>query len=101
MMRNSQDKLMAVLGFFPGHLSNHTNGLDLHSLNSFRGMFLFPLISMHFAHLFIQQKFVNGNFPGGSVVKSLPSNAGDTSLIPGRGSKIPPAEWKAKPMCPN
>ena len=29
------------------------------------------------------------DFPGGPVVKNLPSNAGDAGLIPGRGSKIP------------
>ena len=32
-------------------------------------------------------------FPGGPVVKDLPSNAGDAGLIPGWGIKIPnPAE---------
>ena len=31
------------------------------------------------------------NFPGGPVVKNLPSNAGDVSLIPGQGTKIPHA----------
>ena len=29
--------------------------------------------------------------PGGPVVKNLPSNARDMSLIPGRGTKIPHA----------
>ena len=29
-----------------------------------------------------------GDFPGGPVVKNLPSNAGDTGLIPGRETKI-------------
>ena len=32
-----------------------------------------------------------GDFPGGPVVKNLPSNAGDTGSIPGRGTKIPHA----------
>ena len=31
------------------------------------------------------------DFPGGPVVKNLPSNAGDTGLIPGWGTKIPHA----------
>ena len=31
------------------------------------------------------------DFPGGPVVKNLPSNAGNTSSIPGRGTKIPHA----------
>ena len=29
------------------------------------------------------------DFPGGPVVKNLPSNAEDTGSIPGRGTKIP------------
>ena len=33
----------------------------------------------------------DGDFPGGPVVQNLPSNAGDTGLIPGRGTKIPHA----------
>ena len=32
-----------------------------------------------------------GDFPGGPVVKNLPSNTGDMSLIPNRGTKIPHA----------
>ena len=30
-----------------------------------------------------------GGFPGGPVVKTLPSNTGDLALIPGQGAKIP------------
>ena len=36
--------------------------------------------------------FKNGpqqDFPGGKVVKNLPSNAGDSGSIPGWGTKIP------------
>ena len=29
-----------------------------------------------------------GDFPGGPVIKSLPSNAGGAGSIPGRGAKI-------------
>ena len=32
-----------------------------------------------------------GDFPGGPVVKNLPSNAGDVGLISGQGTKIPHA----------
>ena len=32
-----------------------------------------------------------GDFPGGPVVKNLPSNAGAAGLIPGSGTKIPRA----------
>ena len=32
------------------------------------------------------------NFPGGPLVKSLPSNAGDTGSIPGWGMKITQTE---------
>ena len=31
------------------------------------------------------------DFPGGPMVKNLPSNAGDVGLIPGQGTKIPHA----------
>ena len=37
--------------------------------------------------------FVFRDFPGGPVVKTLPSNAGDVSLILGWGAKIPHAMW--------
>ena len=33
------------------------------------------------------------DFPGGPVVKTLPSNAGGAGLIPGWGAKIPRASW--------
>ena len=32
-------------------------------------------------------------FPGGSGVKTSPSNAGGVGSIPGRGTKIPHAPW--------
>ena len=34
-----------------------------------------------------------GDFPGGPVVKTLPSNARDAGLIPGQGAKILYALW--------
>ena len=34
---------------------------------------------------FIDQLFRNGGFPGGTVVESLPANAGDTGSSPGLG----------------
>ena len=37
------------------------------------------------------------DFPGGSVVKNLPSNAGDAGLIPGQGTKIPHATRQLRP----
>ena len=33
-------------------------------------------------------KVRDGDFPGGLVVKTLPSNAGSTGLLPGQGAKI-------------
>ena len=35
----------------------------------------------------------NGDFPGGPVVKTLPSNAGGAVSIPGQGAVIPHASW--------
>ena len=37
------------------------------------------------------------DFPGGPVVKNLPSNAGDAGSIPGWGTKIPHAEGQLTP----
>ena len=37
------------------------------------------------------------DFPGSSVVKNPPSNAGDVCLIPGRGTKIPHAVGQLSP----
>ena len=37
------------------------------------------------------------DFPGGPVVKNPPSNAGDTGLIPGQGTKIPHAMGQLSP----
>ena len=37
------------------------------------------------------------DFPGGPVVKTLPSNAGDVGSIPGHGAVIPCASWPKKP----
>ena len=38
-----------------------------------------------------------GDFPDGPVVKNPPSNAGDVSAIPGRGTKIPHAAGQQSP----
>ena len=37
------------------------------------------------------------DFPGGPVVKNLPSNAGDAGSIPGQGTKIPHAAGQQSP----
>ena len=37
-----------------------------------------------------------GDFPGGRVVKTSPSNAGGVGSIPDRGAKIPHASWPKK-----
>ena len=74
-------------------------------------MFIVPLINLsdyrecsaknsegygeNYFHTPILQKI--RDFPGGPVVKNLPSNAGDTSSIPGRGSKIPHAAEQLSP----
>ena len=51
------------------------------------------------------RKGETGDFPGGPVVKNLPSNAGDVGSITGRGTKIPHAAGQqslrttTEPMC--
>ena len=47
-------------------------------------------------HSDIQRVQTNMGFPGGSVVKHLPANAGDLSLIP--GSRRPPGEENGNPL---
>ena len=37
------------------------------------------------------------DFPAGSVVKNLPSNAGDAGSIPGQGTKIPQTKEQLSP----
>ena len=37
------------------------------------------------------------DFPGGSVVKTSPSNAVGVGSIPGQGAKIPHASWPKNP----
>ena len=41
-----------------------------------------------------QQQFNGRGYPGGSVLKKLPANAGDECLIPGSGREIP---WTEEP----
>ena len=41
--------------------------------------------------------FHSRDFPGGPVVKNLPSKAGDTGSIPGWGTKIPHATGQLNP----
>ena len=37
------------------------------------------------------------DFPGGPVVKTLPSSTGVVGLIPGQGAKMPHASWPKRP----
>ena len=44
------------------------------------------------------QKEKKGGFPGGTVVESLPANAGDTGSSPGLGrSHMPQSSWACEP----
>ena len=42
-------------------------------------------------------ELTNGDFPGGSVVKNPPSNAGDMGSTPGWGTRIPHAMEQLSP----
>ena len=44
-------------------------------------------------------KIKTGDFPSCPVVKNPPSNAGDTGLIPGWGTKIPHASGQLSLRC--
>ena len=73
-----------------------TQRLSLSNITKYNG-----LGGLHNNHLFShsegwksQIKMWQGwDFPGGPVVKNLPSNAEDMGLIPGRGIKIPHVSW--------
>ena len=43
-------------------------------------------------------KTIYWNFPGGPVVKNLPSNVRDVGSIPGQGTKIPHAVGQLNPV---
>ena len=47
--------------------------------------------------IFSTTQELSGDSPGGPVVKNPPSNAGDMSLIPGRGTEIPCAVEQLNP----
>ena len=51
---------------------------------------------MPFLCIHMGQKFHLGDFRGGPVVKTSPSNAGGVSSIPGWGAKTPRASWPKK-----
>ena len=60
----------------------------LEKISSFppRLLYLFDCVGSslwHAGSFFLSCTHVNSCFPGGSVVKKLPANAGDTGLIPG------------------
>ena len=44
-------------------------------------------------YLCYYQKEIDWDFPGGPVVKTSPSNAGNAGSIPGQGAKIPQVSW--------
>ena len=45
-------------------------------------------IKFHTSYIHTLFQRVSGDFPGGPVVKNLPSDAGDMGWIPGQGTKI-------------
>ena len=47
---------------------------------------------------YISEEVVSRDFPGGLVVKNLPSNSGDVGSIPDQGTKIPHALWSHMAM---
>ena len=51
-----------------------------------------------FRNILVDKNYSNtGDFPGGPEVKNPPSNAGDTSSVPGRGTKVSHAEGQLSP----
>ena len=71
--------------------------------NPFLLLFFVFLVSGHvLTWYFLDQHVAHSevtfhDFPGGSVVKNLPCNAGDAGSIPGQGTKIPRAVGQLSP----
>ena len=45
----------------------------------------------------LKEWYLLNGFPGGAVVKNLPSNAGDLGLIPGQGTETPHGVLQLRP----
>ena len=63
------------------------------------------MMKLRFMEMFVQDHILR-DFPGGPVVKNLPSNAGDAGSIPGRRSEMShdtgqlnPCAVTSEPMC--
>ena len=52
------------------------------------------MLCLRYVATFVKKIYAQ-DFPGGLVVKNLPSNAGDVALIPCQGTKIPQLEKPA------
>ena len=75
-----------------GFSGGRSGGLVFPSLEEFSTVYCDPHSQFGFLGI---SKFRTG-FPGGSAVKNLPANAGDTGLIPGLGRS--PGEENGNPL---
>ena len=58
-----------------------------------------PLVMFGFKKIVQKKKKIVQGFPGGTVVESLPANAGDTGSSPGLGgSHMPQSSWAREPQ---
>ena len=71
------------------HPSRWTQSTELISL-CYGGVFLKDIPACPSSKL---KPSIAGDFPGGPVIKTSPSNAGGAGSIPGQGAKIPHASW--------
>ena len=64
--------------------------------SSFYYILIFYLIIFQYPYIYFIYDFKRG-FPGGSVVKNPPANAGDTDLVPGSGRLPRRRKWQPTP----
>ena len=80
-----QEYYTHVGGYFPLHLIFFMS-VHIILLNPFWELYGFPLHGHIFNYVLFSQSCTRYlGFPGGSVVKNLPANTGDTGSIPGSG----------------
>ena len=68
-------------------MPNFTIGKLLHSKRNDQPMKWEKIFAKHTSDKGLISKIYKEDFPGGTVVKNLPANAGDTGSSPGQGTR--------------
>ena len=98
-LKDRRLKKWLLMSFCPGHLPasqnlqiyNQIHLLPTRQITSLRGSLTFCICKMGTIVVPHSSNSSELDFSGGPMVKHPPANAGEVGLIPGRGTKIPPA----------